>query len=39
VVSLAIVVNQFASEPVEAAAGLGFVALGAPVYYWRHANR
>jgi APA family basic amino acid/polyamine antiporter len=39
VVSLAIVINQFASEPVEAAAGLGFVALGAPVYYWRHANR
>jgi APA family basic amino acid/polyamine antiporter len=38
-VSLAIVVNQFASEPVEAATGLGLVALGAPVYYWRHANR
>jgi APA family basic amino acid/polyamine antiporter len=39
VVSLAIVVNQFVSEPREAAAGLGLVAIGAPVYYWRHANR
>jgi APA family basic amino acid/polyamine antiporter len=39
VVSLAIVANQFASEPIEAATGLGLVALGAPVYYWRHANR
>ena len=39
VVSLAIVINQFASEPLEAATGLGLVALGAPVYYWRHANR
>lgn len=37
--SLAIVVNQFASEPVEAATGLGLVVLGAPVYYWRHASR
>jgi basic amino acid/polyamine antiporter, APA family len=39
IVSLAIVVNQFASEPFEAATGLGLVALGAPVYYWRNANR
>ena len=39
VVSLAIVINQFASTPVEAATGLGLVALGAPVYYWRHAHR
>ncbi len=39
-VSLAIVMNQFASEPFEAAAGLGLVVLGAPVYYyWRYANR
>ena len=38
-VSLAIVINQFATEPLEAAAGLGLVAIGAPVYYWRHANR
>jgi APA family basic amino acid/polyamine antiporter len=39
VVSLAIVINQFASEPLDAAIGLGLVALGAPVYYWRHAHR
>ena len=39
VASLAIVINQFLSEPVDAAIGLGLVALGAPVYYWRHANR
>jgi APA family basic amino acid/polyamine antiporter len=39
VVSLAIVINQFASTPLEAATGLGLVALGAPVYYWRHAHR
>ena len=39
VVSLAIVINQFASEPLEAAIGLGLVALGAPVYYLRHAHR
>jgi basic amino acid/polyamine antiporter, APA family len=38
-VSLAIVINQFAGEPLEAAAGLGLVVLGAPVYYWRYANR
>ena len=37
--SLAIVVNQFASEPREAAIGLGVVALGAPIYYYlRHAH-
>ncbi len=37
--SLAIVVNQFASEPWEAASGLGVVALGAPIYYYlRHAH-
>jgi APA family basic amino acid/polyamine antiporter len=33
VASLAIVLNQFASTPREAAIGLGLVALGAPVYY------
>jgi len=38
-VSLAIVINQFVSTPVEAATGLGLVALGAPVYYWRNAHR
>jgi APA family basic amino acid/polyamine antiporter len=38
VVSLAIVVNQFIADPREAAIGLGLVALGAPIYYWRHAN-
>ena len=39
-VSLAIVVNQFAVAPLEAATGLGMVALGAPVYYYmRHAHR
>ena len=38
--SLAIVANQFASEPREAATGLGLVALGAPIYYYlRHAHR
>ena len=37
--SLAIVVNQFVSEPREAATGLGVVALGAPIYYYRrHAH-
>jgi APA family basic amino acid/polyamine antiporter len=35
IASLAIVVNQFASEPGDAAIGLGLVALGAPVYYLR----
>jgi APA family basic amino acid/polyamine antiporter len=39
VAALAIVINQFASTPVEAATGLGLVALGAPVYYWRNAHR
>jgi APA family basic amino acid/polyamine antiporter len=39
IVSLAIVINQFASEPRDAATGLGLVALGAPIYYWRNANR
>jgi APA family basic amino acid/polyamine antiporter len=39
-VSLAIVVNQFVTDPGEAAIGLGLVAAGAPIYYWRHhANR
>jgi len=38
--SLTIVVNQFAVDPREAAAGLGLVVLGVPVYYYiRHANR
>jgi APA family basic amino acid/polyamine antiporter len=37
--SLAIVVNQIARDPVEALTGLGIVALGAPVYYFWHANR
>ncbi len=37
--SLAIVANQFASTPVQAAFGLGLVALGAPIYYLRHAHR
>jgi basic amino acid/polyamine antiporter, APA family len=36
VVSLAIVVNQVASDPVESALGMGMVAIGAPIYYWRH---
>jgi len=38
VVSLAIVINQFASTPLEAATGLGLVAFGAAVYYSRHAH-
>ena len=37
--SLAIVFNQFASEPREAAIGLGLVAAGAPIYYLLDANR
>lgn len=37
--SLAIVVNQFASEPWDAAVGLGLVAAGAPIYYLRYAYR
>lgn len=39
VVSLAIVMQQFINDPREAAFGLGVVAIGAPVYYLRHANR
>ena len=39
VASLAIVVNQVAREPIGALIGLGIVALGAPVYYFWHANR
>jgi APA family basic amino acid/polyamine antiporter len=38
VVSLAIVINQFVAQPIEAATGLGLVALGVPVYYWRHGR-
>jgi APA family basic amino acid/polyamine antiporter len=39
-VSLTIVVNQFATDPPEAMVGLGLVLLGVPVYYYvRHANR
>jgi APA family basic amino acid/polyamine antiporter len=37
--SLVIVGNQFFSTPLDAAEGLGLVALGAPIYYLRHANR
>ena len=38
-VSLFIVLHQFTVDPGEAAFGLGFVAIGAPVYYYlRHAN-
>ncbi|HEY0874310.1 MAG TPA: amino acid permease [Vicinamibacterales bacterium] len=37
--SLFIVVHQFTIDPVEAAIGLGLVAIGAPVYYYlRHAH-
>ena len=38
-VSLAIVINQVVSAPFDAAIGLGFVALGVPVYHWRNAHR
>jgi APA family basic amino acid/polyamine antiporter len=38
VVSLAIVINQFAVQPGEAAIGLGMVALGAPLYYYWRRN-
>lgn len=39
VASVAIVVNQFASDPSEAALGIGMVAIGAPVYYlWRRRD-
>lgn len=37
--SLAIVVNQFTSEPIDAVIGLGVVALGVPIYHWRCAHR
>lgn len=37
--SLLIVFNQIYREPVEALTGLGIVFLGAPVYYFWHANR
>jgi APA family basic amino acid/polyamine antiporter len=37
--SLVIVFNQIYREPVEALTGLGIVALGAPVYFFWHANR
>ena len=39
IASLAIVVNQIASEPIDAAAGLALVAAGVPVYYLAHARR
>jgi APA family basic amino acid/polyamine antiporter len=39
VASLAVVINQFVSTPAEAAAGIGLVAIGAPIYYLRHAYR
>ena len=39
VASLAIVINQFVSTPLQAASGLGLVALGVPIYYLRHAHR
>ena len=38
-VSLAVVVHQFVTDPLEAGFGLGIVALGLPVYYLRDANR
>ena len=38
-VSLAIVLNQFVNGPIDASIGLGFVALGVPVYHWRNAHR
>jgi len=38
-VSLFIVIHQFIADPAEAVLGMGFVAVGAPVYYYlRHAN-
>ena len=37
--SLAIVANQIIRQPVDAAVGLGLVALGVPVYYLFHARR
>ena len=37
--SLAIVVNQIASEPLDAAVGLALVDAGVPVYHLAHARR
>jgi APA family basic amino acid/polyamine antiporter len=37
--SLAIVANQIYRQPLEAATGLGLVAIGAPIYYLWHARR
>jgi APA family basic amino acid/polyamine antiporter len=37
--ALVIVANQFLSAPLQAASGLGLVALGVPIYYLRHARR
>jgi APA family basic amino acid/polyamine antiporter len=37
--ALAIVANQFASTPLQAAWGLGLVAIGVPIYYLRNAHR
>jgi hypothetical protein len=34
-----IVVNQFISTPLQAATGLGLVALGVPIYYLLDARR
>jgi APA family basic amino acid/polyamine antiporter len=39
VASLAIVINQVVRDPFDALAGLGMVALGAPIYYVSHARR
>jgi len=39
VASVAIVINQFVSDPREAAIGLGMVAAGAPIYHLWHAHR
>ena len=39
VASLTIVGNQIYRQPLEAAVGLGLVAIGAPVYYLLHARR
>jgi len=37
--ALAIVINQLVSAPIDASTGLGLVALGVPIYYWRNAHR
>lgn len=39
VAALAIVVNQVYRQPADAFAGLGLVAIGAPIYYLFHARR